>query len=157
MLKLYPETLPASLLKLPSLLKGKASQAVEIILASKCDYEGLLACEMAVHLLDEEMTTENTQYSIEESIAIFANLRQLLDWSMEAGRALKNNPIIWEKINFIDHLASACIKMNKRNYWYSMNEAIYYACSLIITYRKLLAGDNTDAGQSETLCAAEGA
>lgn len=82
MRNIHPEILPHSLAELPDLLKGKVSDAAEMFLAANRDYDGALACEMAAHFLDEEMTSEDTPYSIDERMAILRNAHQLDDWSV---------------------------------------------------------------------------
>lgn len=155
LLPLYPEILPESLRKLPDLFKGKAADAAEMFLTAKCDHNGVLACEMAAHLLDEEMTSQDTPYSFEERMAILRNAHELDDWNVKAGRDYADDPVIREKLGFVINLATSYAQSDKNNYWRFMNEAAYCARQLAEIYRERLGAE--EAERSQETCVAEGA
>ena len=154
MLKIYPEILPLSLSEFPALLKGKVAHAAEMLLASKCDYDGARACEMASALLDEEMVSEDTPYSFDERMAILRCAHQLGDWSVGTGSEDANDPVIREKIGFVINLSISYAQRDKSNYWRYMNEAAQCARYLARVYRERL--DSEEAASSEEVCMAEG-
>ena len=144
MRNIHPEVLPDSYRELPDLLKGKVADAAEMFLAAKCDYDGALACEMAAHLLDEEMTSEDTPYSLDERMNILRNAHQLDDWSVEAGREYAGDPVIREKLGFVINLATAYAQREKDNYWRYMNEAAYCARYLARIIRERLEAEEAE-------------
>lgn len=155
MLNVYPETLPASLCELTDLLKGKVSDAAEMFLAANRDYDGALACEMAAHLLDEEMTSEDTPYSFDERMAILRNAHQLDDWTIVNSEAWCSDPVVRIKGSFVINLATSYAQRDKNNYWRYMNEAAHCARYLARVYREQLEAE--EAASSEETCMAEGA
>ena len=155
MRNIYPEILPESLRELPDLLKGKVADASEMFLAAKCDYHGALACELAAHLLDEEMTSEDTPYSFDERMAILRNTHQLDDWTITNSEALCSDPVVREKVRFVINLAASYAQRDKSNYWWYMNEAAHRARCLARIIRERL--EAKEAASSEEACMAEGA
>lgn len=138
MRNIYPETLPQCLCEFPELLKGKVSQAAEIFLAAKCDYDGALACEAAAHLLDEEMISEDTQYAFEERWNILSCAHKLDDWTEDADKEVLADPVIREKIDFVISLASSYAQKERDNYIRLMNEAAHCARHLAGIIRERL-------------------
>ncbi len=155
MRNIYPEILPESLRELPDLLKGKVSDATEIFLASKCDYDGALACEFAAHLLDEEITSEDTPYSFDERMAILLNSHELDKWTRKNSEEWWCNPIVREKINFIKNLRVSYSHWRKTKYCWYMNRAAHCARNLARMYHKRLEAQ--EAATTEAASVAEGA
>ena len=137
----FPESLSQCLGEFPALLKGKVAEAAEIFLAAKCDYDGALACEAAAHLLDEEMISEDTQYSFEERWNLLSLAHRLDDWAVEADKELLADPVIREKILFIVSLASSYAQRERDNFVRLMNEAAHSAKHLAKIIREKLEAE----------------
>ncbi|MDE5833844.1 MAG: hypothetical protein K2H64_12870, partial [Desulfovibrio sp.] len=85
MRNIYPRTLPEYLREFPWFLKGKAAQAADMFLSSRCDYDGVRACEMAAILLDEEIISEDSVYSFAERMEILTFAHEVDDWYADYG------------------------------------------------------------------------
>lgn len=141
----FPESLPFFLSRLPKVFKGKVAEATEMILAAKCDYKGILACEMAALLLEEEITSENTVYA-KSDLELIKSFISLFDsWSMKYETSMISDRVVKRKLEFIDCLLSGHNEPVKNKYLdLCLKRAAYCACKLADIIREYIPEINND-------------
>ena len=133
MRKVYPPSLPACFAEFPELLKGKAANAAEMVLAAGPDQAGALACEMAARLLEEEIATEKTIYSHEERKAVWHCGCDIEHWGC-AFAGLEKYPDFEAKVIFSMRLAEAIAWENP----FLLHKAFFAVRRLALFYRKIV-------------------